>query len=109
MIIDTLKNFKKGWFIGDFSPSLWKTTGFEVAFHEWKKEDQVPLHYHKVATEINLITYGKMMINGNILTKNNLFIIQPYEVAEAEFLEDTGLVIVKVPSVTTDKYVVNNA
>lgn len=109
MKIDTLEGFKKGWFIGDFDPAILKTDAFEVAYHEWKKGDPVPVHYHKIGTEINLITYGKMIVNGHVLTKNNLFTIYPYEVSEAEFLEDTGLVIIKIPSVTTDKYMVNNA
>ena len=66
MITNNIKNFKNGWFIGDFSPSLFNTKEFEIAVKYYKKGDSEPKHYHKRITEYNLITKGKIKICNNI-------------------------------------------
>jgi len=42
-----LENMLKGWFIGNFEPTLLRTNGVEVAVKEYKKGDYEELHYHK--------------------------------------------------------------
>ena len=37
----------KGWFIGNFEPTLLRTNDVEVAVKEYKKGDYEELHYHK--------------------------------------------------------------
>jgi len=44
-----------GWFIGDFEPSVLRTSDFEVCYKEHKKGEDWPRHYHKEATEYNLL------------------------------------------------------
>ena len=48
MIQDNIENFKGGWFVGDFKPSLFKNPFFEVAHHKHEKGQQTFPHYHKV-------------------------------------------------------------
>ena len=36
-----LKDMIGGWFIGDFDPSVWKTSAFEVAVKEYKSGDTI--------------------------------------------------------------------
>ena len=107
MIIKKIKNMKKGWFIGNFKPSVLKTKKFEIALHEHKagKLSKSHDHYHKIATEYNLIVTGKMKIGKKIINKGDIFIIKPYEVSkDVVFLKKTSLICVKLPSVPTDKY-----
>lgn len=104
MKIHKINDMTKGWFIGDFEPSVLKTKDFEVGHHKHKKGDPTHNHYHKESTEINVIITGKMIVNGKELSKGDIFSFEPYEVAEAEFLEDTELIVVRNGSAPNDKY-----
>ena len=65
-------DFKKmvgGWFIGNFKPSSLRTKKFEVSYKIHKKKEKWDRHYHKKATEINLVIKGKMKIRGKTTWK----------------------------------------
>jgi hypothetical protein len=104
MDVSKLDDMKMGWFIGNFDPAVLKTDQFEVALHRHKAGCETHTHYHKKSTEYNLIVVGKMVVNGKTFVKNDIFVINPYEVSETQFLEDTMLVVVKTPSAPNDKY-----
>ena len=59
-----LNDFIKGWFIGDFKPTLLKTTDFEVGIKRYKVGDSESTHYHKIATEYTIIVEGEVEMNG---------------------------------------------
>lgn len=103
-----LKDFKAGWFIGHFSPAIIQTEGFEVAIHYYKKNGPTEDHIHKIATEINCIVTGKMLVDGKVLQDGDIFVVEPNECPQLIFIEDTNLVIVKVPSVFGDKYLLKD-
>tara|TARA_R100000734_G_C3311922_1_gene102850 strand:- start:1176 stop:1499 length:324 start_codon:yes stop_codon:yes gene_type:complete len=107
MKIFKMKDMKGGWFIGDFEPSVLKTKKFEVGHHVHKKGDDTSNHYHKDSTEINVIIKGKMIVNKKELIAGDVFVFEPYVVSEAEFIEDTELIVVRDSSNTTDKYKAN--
>lgn len=96
---------KRGWFIGNFEPSAYKTKNFEVGYGMHKKGDKWDKHYHKLAAEITLIVRGKVRVNDEIFSKGDIFIIDPEEVVDPLFLEDTEYVVVKTFSDINDKYV----
>ena len=100
-----LEDMVRGWFIGDFDAVL-RTDQFEVAYQTYKKGEQHEIHYHKIAAEYNLVAQGTVIMNGQEFNKGDIFVMEPYEVAEIEFITDAELVVVKTPSVTSDKYVV---
>jgi hypothetical protein len=104
MKIYNFKDMIGGWFIGDFEPSVLKTKDFEVCYKFHSKGEVWPKHYHKIATEINLLVSGKMKIRNQIIEPDTIFVFDPEEVADPEFLEDCFLVIVKTPSAVGDKY-----
>ncbi len=101
---ERIENMKAGWFVGDFVPSVYKTKDFEVCYKVHPKGEQWPAHYHKKSTEINYLIRGKMTIQGKVLQSGDIFVFEPYEVADPEFLEDCELIVVKVPSSIDDKY-----
>lgn len=101
-----IEDMKKGWFIGDFEPSLFKTSQFEVAVHSHKKDEFHAPHYHKVATEYNVVTEGKILVNDNELKAGDIFIAYPNDITDVKFITDCTIVVVKVPSVAGDKYIV---
>jgi quercetin dioxygenase-like cupin family protein len=102
-----LADMKGGWFVGDFSPTAFATKDFEVCYKFHPKGEKWDRHYHKLATEINLLVRGKMRMQGKILVSGDIFIFRPEEVADPEFLEDCEVVVVKTPSINNDKYVVD--
>lgn len=106
MIKRNLSEFTRGWFIGNFEPSLLRTEQFEVAIITHVKGEKWPPHYHKIGTEYNVLIEGKMFICGQEINPWEVFVFEPGEVADPVFLEDCKVLCVKVPSVTNDKYII---
>lgn len=106
MDILKLKDMIGGWFVGDFEPTAYKTKDFEVSYKVHPKGEVWDKHYHKVATEINYLVRGEMILSGTPLKEGDIFILHPEEVAEPEFLTDCEIVCVKTASVKGDKYIV---
>lgn len=106
MDVNNIKNFKMGWFIGNFEPALFKTPEFEVAHHFYPKGFIGTPHTHKVAVEVNYVVRGSLIASGRRLSTGDIFTYHPNEIADVEYLEDTDLVIVKFPSLPEDKYIV---
>ena len=104
MKIENLDNFFRGWFVGDFEPTLYKTTDVEVAVQYYKKGTVQSSHLHKIATEITVVILGKVKINNVIYKEKDIILIEPNEVSSFEALEDTTTLVVKIPSSKNDKY-----
>lgn len=99
-----LENMVKGWFIGNFDPTLIKTNDVEVAVKEYKKGDLEERHYHKLSTEITVIASGKVRMNGVEYGKGEIIVIEPNQSTDFEVLEDTITTVVKYPGAINDKY-----
>ena len=99
-----IEDMKGGWFVGNFEPTAYKTKAAEVCLKHHPKGEVWPSHYHAVATEINLLFRGNMRLNGNLLREGDVFVIEPGEVATPVFLSDCEIVVVKVPSLSNDKF-----
>jgi quercetin dioxygenase-like cupin family protein len=99
-----LDDFYRGWFIGNFDPSVLKTDNFEVGLLTHKQGEHWPKHYHAIATEYNLLVSGKMIIKETTIEPGDIFIIEPNEIADPIFLEDCKVLCIKTPSVPGDKY-----
>ena len=104
MKIAKLSDFKRGWIIGDFEPNVFRTKDFEVGIAEHKKGDVWTAHYHKVATEYNVMLDGVMIIGGEKIEAGDVFVFEPGDIADPTFLEDCRILCVKVPSIIGDKY-----
>ena len=105
MDVYNIKDFKAGWFIGDFTPSVFKNCFFEVAHHQHKAGHIGPQHTHFITTEVTYIVKGSLAVSGQLLKTGDMFVYHPHEVANVMFLEDTDLIVIKWPSVPTDKHI----
>lgn len=101
-----LDNMIRGWFVGDFE-SAFRTKDCEVAVMRYKAGDKDKKHYHKVATELTVVVKGKVMINGKEYCEGEIIVMEPGDVSEFQALTDAIDVVVKMPSVVGDKYVVD--
>lgn len=94
----------KGWFVGNFDPSLLKTNDVEVAVKHYKKGESEEKHYHKVATEITVVISGKVRMNGIEYLEGDIIVIEPGESTDFEALTDAVNTVVKYPGANNDKY-----
>lgn len=99
-----LSDMIRGWFVGNFEPSLYKTNDVEVAIQEYKAGALEAAHYHKIATEITVIQSGTVEIFDKIWNAGDIIIIEPGEVTSFEALTDAVTVVVKLPGANNDKY-----
>lgn len=106
MKTENIKNFTKGWFIGNFEPTMLKTSEFEVSLQTHFKGDVPEKHYQKICTEYNLVINGSLIANGVKLRSGDIFVFEPGEVTVVEFLEDSNIVCIKAPSLGIDDKVI---
>lgn len=98
----------KGWFVGDFEPSIIRTKDCEIGVKSYKKGTKEEAHFHKQTHEVTLIIKGMAKINNLVLHEGDIILINPNEVAQFEALEDVITVVYKSSSVAGDKFLVND-
>ena len=99
-----LQNMNKGWFIGNFQPSVLTTKEFEVGVKYYNKGDKELSHFHKIATEITVVISGKVIMCEKEFQKGDIILLEPETATSFEAIEDTITVVVKLPSILDDKY-----
>ena len=102
-----LENMTSGWFVGDFEPTSFRTSDFEACYRVHPAGEHWPSHYHKIATEVNLLISGRMRLGGALLTRGDIFILEPGDIADPVFEEDCAVICLKRPSAKEDKYLVH--
>lgn len=99
-----LDAFTKGWFVGDFTPTILPTNAVEVAVKHYQAGEAEAAHFHKVATELTLIVSGRVRMSGEEVGAGEIIRIEPGQATDFVVLEDTVTVVVKLPCVRGDKY-----
>lgn len=99
-----LEEMVKGWFVGDFEPTMLKTNQFEVAVKQYKKGDSEEKHFHKIATEITVVASGRVLMCDKEWKAGDIILLEPGEETAFVALEDTITAVVKSPSIHGDKY-----
>lgn len=100
-----LDEMTKGWFIGDFEPSLLKTKEVEVGVKNYKAGDYEDFHHHKIATEFTLILNGTVEMSGELFKNGDIIKIEPNISTNFKAITDVTTVVVKVPGASNDKYI----
>lgn len=100
---NTLNDFIGGWFIGSFTPTLFRTDQFEVAVKRYAAGDREANHHQRIATEVTVVVSGRCRLGPWILEPNDVVTIEPLEAADFEALDDVVLIAVKYPSLPDDK------
>jgi quercetin dioxygenase-like cupin family protein len=106
MKVRKLDEFFKGWVVGNFEPSLFKTDDFEVSVKNYVKGDYEHTHYHKIATEITIITKGIVEMNAVVYIPGDVIIIEPGDKTDFRTISDATTTVIKFPCVEGDKYLV---
>ena len=111
MEIAKLSDMVRGWFIGNFEPSLCRSSNVEVAVKSYTVGDYEEFHYHKKATEFTVLLEGsaEMVVEGKLvkLEDGDIIVISPGEVADFKCTSPCRTVVVKIPGANNDKYLVS--
>ena len=104
MKIYQLDDMTNGWFIGKFSPTVLATNDVEVAVKRYKAGESESIHHHKIATEITVVIFGEIKMNGVTYSKGSIIVIEPNNPTDFLALTDVTLSVVKYPGANNDKY-----
>lgn len=104
MKVSKLEAMEKGWFIGNFNPTLFATEDVEVAVKKYAAGASEPSHYHRVATEFTVIIEGEVEMNGERFVSGDIIVISPFEKTNFIAITDTVTTVVKIPGAPNDKY-----
>lgn len=104
MKVHRLDEMVKGWFVGQFAPTLVSTTAVEVAVKNYKAGEYEPLHHHKIATEITVITAGIVQMNGVEYSSGEIVVMEPNDASDFHAITDATTTVVKIPGEPNDKY-----
>src|SRR4051812_26504103 len=94
-----LEDFTKGWFVGDFQPTLLPTSEAEVAVKHYRAGEHETAHHHRVATELTVIVSGRVRMSGEEFGAGEIIRILPGQATDFHALIDTTTVVVKMPCV----------
>ena len=104
MKLENLNNFFKGWILGNFDPSLFKTNDFEISIKRYKIGDYEESHMHKISIEYTVIITGEVVMNNVTYKEDDIIIIEPNEYTDFKCLTDVITCVIKVPCSKNDKY-----
>jgi quercetin dioxygenase-like cupin family protein len=101
-----IEEFTKGWVLGDFEPTIYRTNQIEVGMKSFLPKETEPSHFQNIATEITIVASGTIEINGTVFTEGDIIIIEPGEAASFKSLSTSKLLCIKYPSIPSDKVIV---
>ena len=99
-----LEDMVRGWFVGDFEPTVLRTGAAEVGVRHYRKGDAETTHHHRVATEVTAVITGEVRMRDQTYRAGDVIVIEPWEATDFEALSDAITVVVKVPGARDDKY-----
>ncbi len=100
-----LEDMIKGWFIGNFNPTLFPTNGVEVGIKKYVAGEQEGAHHHKIATEFTVILNGTVEMSDKTYTDGDIIKINPGVSTNFKAITDVTTVVVKIPGAINDKYI----
>lgn len=99
-----LADMTRGWFVGDFEPSIIRSRDMEVACQQFRAGDVEARHVHKIATEVTVVVSGEVEFNGRRFTTGDIVVLEPGEPTDFRSISDSTTLVVKSPSVIGDKH-----
>ena len=104
MKIRKLDDMVRGWFVGNFEPSILCTNDVEVAVKKYAEGDFEETHHHKIATEITLVLSGRVAMFEKEFSEGDIVLVEPGDATSFLALSDAVTVVVKHPGANNDKY-----
>jgi ethanolamine utilization protein EutQ (cupin superfamily) len=105
MEVHKLKDMFKGWFVGNFEPTVLKTNDVEIGVKEYEEGEYEDFHHHRIATELTCIIEGEVEMNGKRYCAGDIIVIPPKEGTDFRAITKAKNVVVKFPGANDDKYI----
>ncbi|MFT3908103.1 MAG: hypothetical protein QM737_01650 [Ferruginibacter sp.] len=105
MQVYKLSDMVKGWFVGNFSPTLLSTNDVEVGVKKYQQGEEDVMHHHKIATEITVVLNGEVEMRGKRYFDGDIIVIKPGESTNFKAITEVTTVVVKLPGASNDKYI----
>ena len=99
-----LDDMIKGWFVGNFEPTVYKTSDVEVGIKHYQSGDYEKSHHHRVATEITVVQKGIVEMNGVQYVDGSIIKLDPFVSTDFKAITDVTTIVVKIPGANDDKY-----
>jgi hypothetical protein len=106
--VHKLDDMVRGWFVGDFEPTVYRSPDVEVAVKHYVAGDREERHVHRVATELTVVVAGQVRMDGVELGPGDIAELRPGVPSDFLALTDASVVAVKLPAVAGDKYPVES-
>ena len=71
----------------------------------YKKGDKESSHVHKIITEYTIVVSGKIKMNDEVYIEKDIVTILPNVPTNFESLEDSITLVIKTPSIPSDKHI----
>jgi hypothetical protein len=104
MKVHRLDDMTRGWFVGDFEPTLFRTDAVEIAVKHYVAGDAEERHVHRIATELTAVVSGSVRMDGRDLATGDIIVLDPGDPSDFLAVTDAVVVAVKLPAVPGDKY-----
>jgi hypothetical protein len=105
MRVEKLENMFRGWFVGNFDPSVLKTNDVEIAIQNYEANETEAPHVHKIAKEITVVLDGEFILNDRHFKEGDILILEENEpMLNFKTLTKVRTVVVKYPGVNDDKH-----
>lgn len=101
-----LNEFTKGWLIGDFAPSIIQSKDIEVGVKYYKSGDKESRHVHNFVDEYTIVLSGLIKMNDNIYNERDIVFVEKGISTDFECLVDSITLVIKNPSIPSDKFVI---
>ncbi len=98
-----LDDFKAGWVVRNFDPTVHQTKDFEFGVKYFKAGDLEARHYQIVARELSIVVVGECRIGPISLESGEGLLIEAGEEADFEAFTDCAIAVIKWPSLPSDK------
>ncbi len=100
----SLQDMIKGWFVGNFEPTVFKTADVEVGIKHYQSGNYEESHHHKIATEITVVQKGIVEMNGIQYNDGAIIKLSPGVSTDFKAITDVTTIVVKIPGTNDDKY-----
>lgn len=98
-----IDDFTKGWLVGDFTPALIQSKDIEVGLKYYSQNDYERRHVHNIVKEYTMVVSGRILMNGIEYGPGSIVEIQPGISTDFKALETTITLVIKTPSIPSDK------
>lgn len=101
-IADVSNTGARGWFVGKFPEAAIYSEHFELCYTTWPVGKIEP-HYHSDSTEAILVISGSCVVNEQHINAGEMYILEPGEINDSDFLEESVVLGIKFPAGADDK------